>query len=264
MVSPDAVRTALGVCGNVISFFLFLSPVPTFIQIWKKKSVGQFSPVPYLATLMNCLVWTLYGLPMVHPNSMLVITINGIGIVIELVYIIIFLIYTNEKKKRLQVLGVVLAEIIFVALLTVLVLTTAHTYTLRSTIVGSVCLVFNIMMYASPLTVMKRVIKTKSVEYMPFTLSLASFANGVIWTSYASIHFDPFIVVPNGLGTLSAVLQLVLYAAFYKSTQRQIADRKAQIGLSEIVVNGGSLSNKATSGGDPTTPVSQTTPPHKK
>lgn len=41
----------------------------------------------------------------------------------------------------------------------------------------------------------KLVITTKSVEYMPFFLSLASLGNGLAWTTYALIHFDPFIVV---------------------------------------------------------------------
>lgn len=133
---------------------------PTFIQIWKKGSVEQYSPVPYLATLINCMVWTLYGLPMVHPGSILVVTINGSGVVIELVYIILFLIYSDGKKKRLKVLLMMLVEVIFVALLALLVLTLAHTYRRRSAIVGTVCILFNIMMYASPLTVMVSIISS--------------------------------------------------------------------------------------------------------
>ncbi|XP_039004409.1 bidirectional sugar transporter SWEET7-like [Hibiscus syriacus] len=70
----NTIRNVVGVTGNVISLFLFLSPVPTFAQIWKKNSVEQFSPAPYLATLINCMVWVIYGLPMVHPNSTLVVT----------------------------------------------------------------------------------------------------------------------------------------------------------------------------------------------
>ena len=41
----------------------------------------------------------------------------------------------------------------------------------------------------------KLVIKTKSVEFMPLSLSLASFLNGVCWTAYALIRFDLFITV---------------------------------------------------------------------
>jgi solute carrier family 50 (sugar transporter) len=39
------------------------------------------------------------------------------------------------------------------------------------------------------------VIKTKSVEYMPFLLSLVSFLNGCCWTAYALIRFDLYVTV---------------------------------------------------------------------
>jgi solute carrier family 50 protein (sugar transporter) len=39
------------------------------------------------------------------------------------------------------------------------------------------------------------VIQTKSVEYMPLFLSLASLVNGVFWTAYALIKFDIYITV---------------------------------------------------------------------
>ncbi|XP_047152523.1 bidirectional sugar transporter SWEET4-like isoform X1 [Vigna umbellata] len=237
MTTADIARTVVGIIGNVISGALFLSPVPTFIEIWKKRSVEQFSAIPYLAMVVNCMVWTLYGLPMVHPHSILVVTINGSGSVLALIFIALFLIY-SDGKKRLKVILCLLLELLFIAALTFVTLTQVHTFKKRSEIVGTVCILFNIMMYASPLSVMKLVIKTKSVEYMPFFISLASFGNGVAWTTYALIRFDPFITIPNGLGTLLAVAQLVLYATYYKSTQRQIAARNAtkEVNLSHVVV----------------------------
>ena len=41
----------------------------------------------------------------------------------------------------------------------------------------------------------QQVIKTKSVKYMPFYLSLANFLNGVVWVTYALIRFDLYILV---------------------------------------------------------------------
>jgi solute carrier family 50 protein (sugar transporter) len=41
----------------------------------------------------------------------------------------------------------------------------------------------------------KMVIQTKSVEYMPLSLSLASLVNGICWTAYALIKFDLYITV---------------------------------------------------------------------
>lgn len=126
---------------------------PTFITIWKKKSVEQFSPIPYLATFVNCMVWVLYGLPIVRPNSTLVVTINGTGVFIEVVFLSLFLLYSTGKSRR-KVISVAIVEIIFIAVLAVLVLTLAHTHEKRTLVVGIICIVFNIGMYASPLSVM--------------------------------------------------------------------------------------------------------------
>ncbi|KAK4423145.1 Bidirectional sugar transporter SWEET4 [Sesamum alatum] len=227
MFSTELARTVVGIIGNVIALILFLSPVPTFCRIWKKRSVEQYSPLPYLATFINCGLWVLYGLPLVHPHSTLVVTINGTGFVIEILYLSLFLIF-SDSKKRLRLVVIVVVECIFVAALALLVLTLVHTTKLRSAIIGSICMIGNIMMYASPLAVMKLVITTRSVEYMPFFLSLFSFLNGVSWTAYALIRFDIFILAPNGMGTLLGLAQLILYATFYKSTKRMMAERKAQ------------------------------------
>ncbi|KAK7316511.1 hypothetical protein RJT34_00028 [Clitoria ternatea] len=239
MVTADIARTVVGIIGNIISGCLFLSPVPTFVSICKKGSVEQYSAVPYLATLMNCMVWTLYGMPTVHPHSLLVVTINGAGCVVEIIYITLFLIYSH-RTKRLNLFLSLFFQLIFITALTLVTLTLIHTVNKRSAIVGTICMLFNVTMYASPLSIMKLVIKTKSVEYMPFFLSLASFGNGVCWTTYALIPFDPFIAIPNGIGTTFSVAQLILYATYYKSTKQQIAARKAKgeviNDLSQVVV----------------------------
>ncbi|GAB4857636.1 hypothetical protein Ancab_015542 [Ancistrocladus abbreviatus] len=238
MVSASVVRFAVGILGNIIALFLFLSPVPTFIGICKKGSVEQYSPVPYLATFVNCMLWVLYGLPFVHPNSVLVVTVNGAGCFIELVYLLLFVLYSDSNKKRLKVIVISILEIMIVGLIAGLVLGLTHTTKRRSQIVGMIAIICNIMMYAAPLSVMKMVITTKSVEYMPFFLSLASFANGVAWAVYAIHPFDPYIAAPNGLGSLFGLAQLILYATYHKSTKEQVAARKAkgEMGLSEVVV----------------------------
>ncbi|KAG2658002.1 bidirectional sugar transporter SWEET4-like [Panicum virgatum] len=238
MVSPDTIRTAIGVIGNGTALVLFLSPLPTFIRIWKKGSVEQYSPVPYVATLLNCMIWVLYGLPLVHPHSMLVVTINGTGLVIELVYVTLFLLCSRGAARR-KVSILLAAEVAFVGAVAILVLSLAHTYERRSMIVGILGVLFGIGMYAAPLSVMKIVIQTKSVEYMPLSLSLASLVNAICWTAYALIKFDLYITIPNGLGVLFAGAQVVLYAIYYKSTQEIIQARKRmanQVAMTEVVV----------------------------
>ncbi|KAJ0961106.1 hypothetical protein J5N97_000921 [Dioscorea zingiberensis] len=239
MVSTDTIRTMVGLLGNVIALALFLSPLPTIRRIWKNKTVEQFSAVPYLATLLNCMLWVVYGLPLVHPHSTLVLTINGSGMAIELFYVLMFIVY-SDKKSRPRVLSMFAAELVFVMLVAVMVFLFVHTHQQRSMVVGVLCVFFGTMMYAAPLSVMKLVIQTKSVEYMPLTLSVASFLNGLCWTTYALLRFDLYITIPNGLGVMFSIAQLALYAIYYKSTQKEMEEKKLNEGMAmqEVVVVG--------------------------
>ena len=41
-----------------------------------------------------------YGLPIVKKDNILVLTINSIGLTIELIYLTVYCIYANDNKKR--------------------------------------------------------------------------------------------------------------------------------------------------------------------
>lgn len=219
MVDTDSIRTVVGVIGNVISFFLFASPGPTIFKIWKQKAVEGFEPDPYLACILNCLMWIFYGLPFVRPHSILIVTINGVGLVMEVFYILIFVLYGNSKKRK-KIALVLIIELIFFAVIVLVTLLCFKTTDKRSFFVGFICVFFNCCMYLSPLLIMKKVITTKSVKYMPFLLSLANFLNGITWVTFALLRFDPFVLTGNGIGTLGAIAQLILYACYYGSTPK--------------------------------------------
>ncbi|XP_078169052.1 bidirectional sugar transporter SWEET7b-like isoform X2 [Carex rostrata] len=153
MISTDSIRTVVGIIGNVISFGLFLSPLPTYVTIVKKRAVEQFSPIPYLATLLNCMMWIVYGLPIVHPNSVLVLTINGVGFFMEALYLAIFFTFA-PRSLRLKIVGILAGELVFVGAVMGGVLGGAHTHDKRTEIVGILCVIFGTAMYASPLSVM--------------------------------------------------------------------------------------------------------------
>ncbi|KAK7266127.1 hypothetical protein RIF29_18767 [Crotalaria pallida] len=226
VVSAAVARNVVGIIGNVISFGLFFSPLPTFWKIIKKKDVEEFKPDPYLATVLNCAFWVFYGLPFVHPNSLLVVTINCVGLVFEFAYLTIFFIYATNKGRR-KVLFWLLMEAIFFAVIVLVTMLALHGTHKRSLVVGVICDVFNVMMYASPLTIMAKVIKTKSVKYMPFWLSLANFLNGVCWTTYALIHpFDIYVLISNSIGACSGIVQLILYACYFRNKGEDISNTK--------------------------------------
>ncbi|CAN6482783.1 unnamed protein product [Victoria cruziana] len=220
MVSVTVIRSVIGIIGNVISFGLFLSPSPTFYRIWRKRSVEDFSPIPYLATVLNCAVWVLYGLPFVHPHSILVATINGAGLVIEFFYLLLYFLYSTKQQKVKTTL-ILSVELVFMATVVTVTLAALHTHESRSLMVGILGIIFGTCMYASPLSVMRLVIRTKSVEYMPLSLSLAAFLNGLCWTIYALLPLDVNLLIPNGLGAALGAAQLILYGCYYSSTPKK-------------------------------------------
>ncbi|KAJ7564444.1 hypothetical protein O6H91_02G017800 [Diphasiastrum complanatum] len=97
-------KLILGISGNATAVALFAAPLPTFWSILKKKSTMDYSGLPYVCTLFNCLLWILYGMPFVKPHSMLIITINGFGCAIEFIYLTIYLIYAARQNKSLRLL----------------------------------------------------------------------------------------------------------------------------------------------------------------
>ncbi|KAF8096448.1 hypothetical protein N665_0308s0022 [Sinapis alba] len=223
MVDAKQIRFIVGVIGNVISFFLFFSPLPTFIRIYKSKSVEEFQPYPYVATMMNCMLWVFYGLPVVHKDSILVSTINGVGMVFEAAFISTFLLYCGGKKNFRRNIGLyLLAEVIAVAAIVLITLFAIQNSFAKQTFVGVICDIFNIAMYAAPSLVIKKVIKTRSVEYMPFLISFISFINAGIWTAYSLIYkIDLYVLISNGLGTVLCASQLIVYAMYRNATPKE-------------------------------------------
>ncbi|KAG4202805.1 hypothetical protein ERO13_A05G359700v2 [Gossypium hirsutum] len=226
-------RNVVGIIGNVISFGLFLSPVPTFFRIYKNKAVEEFQPYPYLCTVLNCIFWMFYGLPIVKKDNILVLTINSVGLVIELLYLTVYVVYANDRKKRLRVAHILLAEAALTVAIVLIAMLCFDKH--RSLFVGIIADVFNIIMYAAPLGIWKKVITTKSVEYMPFWLSVAGLSNGICWTIYGLIPFDLFLLVSNGLGAIFGVIQLGLYCYFYfygEKNSKEGAKKQSEVQLS--------------------------------
>ncbi|ESR59713.1 hypothetical protein CICLE_v10017554mg [Citrus x clementina] len=126
---------------------------PTFWRIIKRKDTEEFHPYAYICACMNCMFWILYGLPVVHPDSTLVVTINGVGLALELIYLSIFCVYNRQKKGRKIVAIGLLGEVAFLGVIAVITFVVFHNTNTRTLFVGIICDIFNIIMYASPLSI---------------------------------------------------------------------------------------------------------------
>ncbi|PON99705.1 SWEET sugar transporter [Trema orientale] len=227
----DVLHFIFGVFGNAFALFLFLAPTITFRRILKNKSTEQFSGIPYVMTLLNCLLSAWYGLPFVSPNNILVSTINGTGAAIESIYVLAFIIFApkREKAKILGLFAFVLTVFATVALVSFFALD----HKPRKLFCGLAATIFSIIMYASPLSIMRTVIKTKSVEFMPFFLSLFVFLCGTSWFMLWKTSRFPF--VPNGFGCGLGATQLILYFIYRDkgTSKKAIPEESLEMGLSK-------------------------------
>ncbi|XP_022138127.1 bidirectional sugar transporter SWEET16 [Momordica charantia] len=201
----------VGVIGNVISVLMFLSPAATFRRILRRKSTEEFDSFPYVCTWLSSSLWTYYGI--VKPGAYLVATVNSFGVVVQSFFLAVFLIYAPPPMKTKTGILVGILDIGFLTT-AIVVSQAALGEETRIGALGFVCAGLNIIMYASPLSVMKTVVRSRSVEYMPFMLSLFFFINGGIWTFYAFLQHDWFLAVPNGMGLGLGLAELLLYGIY--------------------------------------------------
>ncbi|XP_059664055.1 bidirectional sugar transporter SWEET9-like [Cornus florida] len=205
---------AFGLLGNIVGFLVFLAPVPTFYKIYKKKSTEGFQSLPYVIGLFSAMLLIYYAF-LKSSSTILLITINSFGCLIETTYILLYIFYA-PKKTRIQTIKLFISlNVVGFGLLLLLTQFLAKGLT-RLKIVGMICLVFSLCVFVAPLCIVRQVIRTKSVEYMPFLLSFFLTLGAVMWFFYGLLEKDYNIAIPNILGFGFGVLQMVLYVIYKK------------------------------------------------
>ncbi|KAI5661774.1 hypothetical protein M9H77_21097 [Catharanthus roseus] len=203
-----------GIFGNAISFFVFLSPITTFYKIYQRKSSQGYNSIPYIIGLFSASLLLYYGVMKTH--AFLIITINGAGCVFEVTYLLIYVLYATKKDKISTLRLIVLLNIGCLSLIVgVSLLLTKGAK--RVALVGWACAVINVAVFAAPLSVMRQVIRTKSVEFMPIGLSICLTLNAMAWFFYGFFIRDYFIALPNILGFIFGIIQVILYLVYKKA-----------------------------------------------
>ncbi|KAJ0051531.1 hypothetical protein Pint_01054 [Pistacia integerrima] len=202
-----------GLLGNIVSCLVYMAPLPTFYRIFKKKSTEGFQSIPYSVALFSAMLTLYYAY--LKANAFMLITINSVGCVIESLYLIFYIIYATKSSKITTVKLLIFFN--FGAFGLIVVFTYLFsTGPRRIAVVGWICAVFSVCVFAAPLSVIRLVIKTKSVEYMPFSLSFCLTICAVMWFMYGLSVGDFYIATPNIMGLAFGVTQMILYLIYSK------------------------------------------------
>ncbi|CAH2072873.1 unnamed protein product [Thlaspi arvense] len=212
------------ITGNAISFLVFLAPLPTFYRIYKKKSTESFQSLPYQVSLFSCMLWLYYAL--IKQGAFLLITINSFGCVVETIYIAMFLAFATRDKRISAMKLFLTMNVAFFSLILMVTHFVVKTPSLQVSVIGWICVAISVSVFAAPLMIVARVIKTKSVEFMPFTLSFCLTISAVMWFAYGLFLHDICIAIPNVLGFILGMVQMALYGVYRNSGEKLDIEKK--------------------------------------
>jgi len=199
---------------------LFLSPIPQVImKVIQNKTTGQFSDVPYLVSLVNCALWVMYALPKNLTQSL---ATNVVGASLNIAWICVFMVYTENRKN---LIAKVSAVVVVVGAVLAVQLVMGPKTDSASSVVGDVADIFNIGMYGAPLASLGTVVATRSVETLPIIMVLMTLVASMAWGIYAKWIGDYHMGIPNDIGVLLAIVQVIVWLKYRNASSDAARDK---------------------------------------
>eukprot|EP00253_Pinus_taeda_P012422 PITA_12422 len=195
------------------------------------RSTESFSGFPYAIALYNCILYTWYGSPLISNgwDNIVVMVVNAVGLLLECCFICIYLTFAPPKPKR-KMVGMVIGVLMVFGTIAITSFLAVHDHNKRKAFVGTAGLVATAILYVSPLSVIRTVIQTKSVEYFSFFAFLGS----VLWMVYGALTKDIiimlnhtlFLLAPNFVGVPLGLDQMVLFCVYRANKSQPVENEK--------------------------------------
>lgn len=219
MSQSEIIEQVCGWFGSALALFFFISPVIPIIQLMKREITFDKIPgVLLLCSLLNCLLWGEFGLQL---NKLPVIVSNGAGAAVTTVWLIIYWAYYADLHcfptivynfLMLNVIGEVFYICYFYAGL-------EYNY-----IVSYVAMVFNTLMFAAPGEKIVQVIRTENHNLIPIFSCIAGVFCSSFWGIYGLIIGQITMIIPNCLGVVFGVLQIICWLIYRSKRNNRISD----------------------------------------
>ena len=207
----DSLEDILGWAATCFTVCIYFSPIMPFIKVLKGKLSYEETPgVLVSCTYVNCFCWYIYG-DMIFSDQLKIC--NCIGAIISLCLIVIYLVY-EIRKYTLD------------AILNALIIITGSYATYRGltivvdddAVIGKICNVTYIILFLSPFYLIYKVIKEKNNYILiPIYTAWASLFSHCLWILYGIVIKDVYIMVPNAIGMVMAIIEIAIYILFKKN-----------------------------------------------
>ena len=191
------------------AWVVFLSPWSTIIRgVAHSKSVGGLPALPYSSMVANCSLWMIYSVLKDEPTIRYA---NGVGLALGLYYFYTFRKYCSPTatglpgtiNQHIQGTGLVIG----IALL----ISASLPRDTAAEVIGKAAVLFCVILFASPLSVLKEAIISRSAANIPLPFAVASTINTLLWSVSGVLALRDFnVYFPNLLGLACSVAQLVV------------------------------------------------------
>lgn len=200
-------KDVLSTSATISTVLQFLTGSVICHRYIRKKSTGETSGFPFVSGFLSCFLWLKYGL-LTEEHTL--IFVNTVGSALFLAYVIIYFTFSVNKRSVVRQFVAVCCFILACSFYT------AYETILDKAIevIGLVCCCVGVVFFASPLTVLTQVIRTKNTESLPFPIIISSFFVSLQWWIYGILIDDRFIQIPNLLGCILSSIQLFLYVIY--------------------------------------------------
>lgn len=192
----------------VFTVGMFSTGLTDLKKMRETKSADNIQFLPFLTTCLNNLGWLYYG---ILKRDHTIILVNIIGALLQILYIIVYLHYTKQKRlviSQILAAGAVLAcgWFYFTRIL--------PAGEIRLNQLGLTCSAVTVSMYLSPLTDLVQIVRSENVQCLSFPLTVATLFTSTSWVLYGLQLNDRYIVVPNTPGIFTSLIRFYLFWRF--------------------------------------------------
>ncbi|GAV07669.1 hypothetical protein RvY_17483 [Ramazzottius varieornatus] len=207
-MSLYTLTNAVSVFATITTIGQFLSGIPSCRKIVRNGTTGELSGLPFVAALFSCAMWTHYG---VLKGDTPLTVVNVIGLLLQVVYIIVFWKYSASKNHINQQTASSLGAVLLIIIATRMLTENKEEAVLYQ---GLICCVATCFFCAAPLATLAHVLRTRNTETLPFIWILMTFLVCSEWLLYGYLIQDVFVQFPNFVGMLLSGIQLSLFLFF--------------------------------------------------
>ncbi|RLN55354.1 hypothetical protein BBP00_00008530 [Phytophthora kernoviae] len=213
VISPgaNAIATIVFQVLTIITTILMrISLLPDFNRWRKNKTTGDMSVLPSVMIFGNSYGGLFYAIAI--DNWLPLFATSILGVVVGILLTVFFYHWAPNKPAVIKIFIGTFVVCVIITTYNVLALAgvTGQSDSSVSTTLGFIMIAATCLMYASPMTTITRVIKTKTPSSMPFTMGVVNVMNSFCWGVYGYLINNMFLLAPNIVGVTLSVIQMVV------------------------------------------------------